>query len=155
MLQSLCHTQCLASFTPKFTLCYKSLNLKAIFKALHNKCSRPIQYFSVAYILIYYFCVVIPAGTEAHETLFLINNEPLPFQFNIKEDSCHTDGFSSKVIVSPMEGVIPGNGRLVYLQIFQKIFFFFLVNEIAEYREVTFSSFLHGTGFIFVGDWLV
>ena len=50
-------------------------------------------------------------GTEAHETVYLINNESIPFQFNIVENSCHTDGFSSRVFVSPMDGVVPGNGR--------------------------------------------
>ncbi|XP_077982980.1 hydrocephalus-inducing protein homolog isoform X2 [Glandiceps talaboti] len=51
-------------------------------------------------------------GHEARETVSLINNESIPFNFEILESSCHSEGFSSHIDVSPLKGSIPPNSRL-------------------------------------------
>ncbi|XP_033116735.1 hydrocephalus-inducing protein homolog isoform X2 [Anneissia japonica] len=51
-------------------------------------------------------------GNAAEETVYLANNEDKPFQFSIDETSCHSEGFSSFVTVTPMDGIIPPHRKL-------------------------------------------
>lgn len=51
-------------------------------------------------------------GREAVETVYLINNENLPFNFHFLEDSCHSEGYASHLVVEPMAGQIPPKSRL-------------------------------------------
>ncbi|KAK7505819.1 hypothetical protein BaRGS_00003090 [Batillaria attramentaria] len=51
-------------------------------------------------------------GREAMETVYLINNENLPFNFHFVEDSCHSEGYASHIVVEPMFGQIPPKSRL-------------------------------------------
>ncbi|XP_071959113.1 hydrocephalus-inducing protein homolog isoform X2 [Antedon mediterranea] len=51
-------------------------------------------------------------GNAAEETVYLTNNENKPFQFSIDETSCHSEGFSSFVTVTPMDGTIPAHAKI-------------------------------------------
>ena len=45
------------------------------------------------------------------ETVYLINNENTPFGFHFVEDSCHSEGYASHLVVEPMSGQIPAKSR--------------------------------------------
>ncbi|XP_070194710.1 hydrocephalus-inducing protein homolog isoform X4 [Littorina saxatilis] len=51
-------------------------------------------------------------GREAMETVYLINNENMPFNYHFVEDSCHSEGYASHLIVQPISGQIPAKSRL-------------------------------------------
>ena len=63
---------------------------------------------------VHLFCVyVCVTGREAMETVYLINNESTPFGFHFVEDSCHSEGYASHLVVEPMSGQIPPKSRYV------------------------------------------
>ncbi|KAK6174452.1 hypothetical protein SNE40_017727 [Patella caerulea] len=45
-------------------------------------------------------------GREATETVYLYNNEDVPFDFKFTEESCYSEGYSAKLGVEPMVGYI-------------------------------------------------
>ena len=47
------------------------------------------------------------------ETVYLLNDEGTAYHFTFLERSCHCDGHSAKLVVSPMDGVIPPHSKLV------------------------------------------
>ena len=47
------------------------------------------------------------------ETVYLLNDEGTAYHFSFLEKSCHCDGHSAKLVVSPMEAVIPPHSKLV------------------------------------------
>ncbi|XP_077975805.1 hydrocephalus-inducing protein homolog isoform X2 [Styela clava] len=51
-------------------------------------------------------------GRTASETINLINDESIGFNFNIIDDSCHSEGYSTSLFISPMHGFIPARTRL-------------------------------------------
>ncbi|XP_025115052.1 hydrocephalus-inducing protein-like isoform X4 [Pomacea canaliculata] len=51
-------------------------------------------------------------GSEAVETVNLINHETIPYSFQFLEESCHTEGFGAHLRVEPMSGQIPPKSRL-------------------------------------------
>ena len=51
------------------------------------------------------------SGREAMETVYLINNESTPFPFHFVEDSLHSEGYASHLIVEPKSGSIPAKSR--------------------------------------------
>ena len=53
------------------------------------------------------------------ETVYLINNENTPFGFHFVEDSCHSEGYASHLVVEPMSGQIPAKSRWVCQQLEQ------------------------------------
>ncbi|XP_067853715.1 hydrocephalus-inducing protein homolog [Heptranchias perlo] len=44
-------------------------------------------------------------GHNAHETAYIINNEASPVSFHFREDTLRSEGYASKFIVEPMEGI--------------------------------------------------
>ncbi|KAM5262598.1 hydrocephalus-inducing protein homolog [Ctenodactylus gundi] len=50
-------------------------------------------------------------GREARETVQIINKEEQGFSFAFQENSRYSEGFSSSLVVSPMEGWIPPQSR--------------------------------------------
>nr|XP_006823299.1 PREDICTED: hydrocephalus-inducing protein homolog [Saccoglossus kowalevskii] len=51
-------------------------------------------------------------GHRARETVCLINNESLAFEYEILESSCHSEGFASHLDVTPLKAIVPPNSRL-------------------------------------------
>ena len=47
--------------------------------------------------------------------MYLVNNEPSPYQFAFVEKSCHCDGHTGQLVVSPMKGTVLPNEKYVYL----------------------------------------
>ena len=47
------------------------------------------------------------------EMVYLLNDEGTAYHFTFLERSCHCDGHSAKLVVSPMDGVIPPHSKLV------------------------------------------
>ncbi|XP_069073573.1 hydrocephalus-inducing protein homolog [Pleurodeles waltl] len=50
-------------------------------------------------------------GEMAQETVHLINNEKRGFNFTVRENSCHSEGYIYTLLVRPMEGTIPACSR--------------------------------------------
>ncbi|CAL1528044.1 unnamed protein product, partial [Lymnaea stagnalis] len=50
-------------------------------------------------------------GREAKETIYLNNNEDIPFNFSFVEESCYTEGYSSQLKVEPMSGQLDPKSR--------------------------------------------
>ncbi|XP_064239335.1 hydrocephalus-inducing protein homolog [Aotus nancymaae] len=50
-------------------------------------------------------------GREARETVQIINKEEQGFDFSFQDNSCYSEGFSSSLLVCPMEGWIPPLSR--------------------------------------------
>lgn len=46
------------------------------------------------------------------EIVYLVNNEPKPFQFTFDEGSYFSGGIPSKLCIEPMKGILPPNSRL-------------------------------------------
>ena len=53
----------------------------------------------------------IVTGHTASETVYLVNDESVLFNFNVAEASCHTEAYSSHLNVSPIQGSIPPNSK--------------------------------------------
>lgn len=49
--------------------------------------------------------------SRARETVYLVNNESSPYQFAFVEKSCHCDGHTGQLVVSPMKGTIQPNQK--------------------------------------------
>lgn len=50
-------------------------------------------------------------GTESHETVYLINDEPHSYSFSFVETSCYSDGHTARVKVQPMSGTLQPNSK--------------------------------------------
>lgn len=59
-----------------------------------------------------HFVEILLVGSEAVETVNLINHETIPYSFQFLEESCHTEGFGAHLRVEPMSGQIPPKSRL-------------------------------------------
>ena len=57
--------------------------------------------------------IIISVGTECHETVYLINDEPQSYSFSFVETSCYSDGHTARVKVHPMSGTIQINSKYV------------------------------------------
>ncbi len=58
------------------------------------------------------YCLFFSSSeSKAKETVYLVNNEPSPFQFSFVEKSCHCDGHTGQLVVSPMKGTIQPNQK--------------------------------------------
>ncbi|XP_072135349.1 hydrocephalus-inducing protein homolog isoform X2 [Mobula birostris] len=51
-------------------------------------------------------------GQKAHETAYLINNEAIPFSFHFREVTVHSEGYGCRLLIEPMEGIVPPHSRL-------------------------------------------
>lgn len=51
-------------------------------------------------------CCVHLTGTQSQETVYLLNDESIPYHFAFTEQSCQFDGHSSQILVEPMAGTI-------------------------------------------------
>ncbi|KAL5467034.1 hypothetical protein EMCRGX_G031201 [Ephydatia muelleri] len=51
-------------------------------------------------------------GTQSQETVYLLNDESIPYHFAFTEQSCQFDGHSAQVLVEPMAGIIQPKTKL-------------------------------------------
>ena len=58
--------------------------------------------------------VCIDAGHEASSTVNLINGEDEPLSFSIVDSSCQAAGYAVRVVVEPMQGVVPPKSRWIF-----------------------------------------
>ena len=52
-----------------------------------------------------------PAGTQAKETVYLVNSERTAYHFSFVESSLSSDSTARELVVEPMAGTVPANGR--------------------------------------------
>lgn len=57
--------------------------------------------------------VLLCAGFEAHQTVFVVNREDQPFHFMVQESSCHSEGYQDSLVLEPMEGIVPPKDKYV------------------------------------------
>ncbi len=57
--------------------------------------------------------VLLCAGFEAHQTVFVVNKEDQPFHFLVQESSCHSEGYQDSLVLEPMEGTVPPKEKSV------------------------------------------
>ena len=50
-------------------------------------------------------------GSECHETVYLINDEPQVYSFSFVETSCFCDGHTARVKVQPISGAVQPNSK--------------------------------------------
>jgi len=50
-------------------------------------------------------------GHEASSTVYLINGENEPLNFSIVDSSCQAAGYTVRVVVEPMQGVVPPKSK--------------------------------------------
>lgn len=51
--------------------------------------------------------MLLCAGFEAHQTVFVVNREDQLFHFMVQESSCHSEGYQDSLVLEPMEGTVP------------------------------------------------
>lgn len=67
--------------------------------------------------------MLLCAGFEAHQTIFLVNGEDQPFHFMVQESSCHSEGYQDSLVVEPMEGTVPPKDKYVIASETFNVFF--------------------------------
>ena len=58
----------------------------------------------------YMYCII--AGSRSKEVVYLLNSEPVSYQFSFSERSCLSDGHNARLVVSPMSGTIQPHAKL-------------------------------------------
>ena len=67
-------------------------------------------------VRIFYAACYCWSGHESSEAVLLINDENEPFPFSFDEASCQVAGFTSKLSLEPMQGIVPPMSRCVQIK---------------------------------------
>ena len=66
---------------------------------------------NMLYIMLLDLILMFSVGTECHETVYLVNDEPQVYSFSFVETSCYSDGHTARVKVQPMTGTLQPHSK--------------------------------------------